>query len=203
MISHDYKCILVHIPRTGGTSFEQAVFGGNWWAKHKETKHILASQAKKIYQEYWDDYFKFAVVRNPWDRCVSMMHFGNFFYGAYGDTLTESMLDWYKEKFGYPVVTEFDYRFYKREEILHSGHCENQVYGNIIDEDLDYIAKLETIDDDFAEISKILGLNKKQLPKAAKSTSRKKEYHSYYTDQVKEIVEQMYLHDIVQYEYTF
>ena len=51
MISHKYKCIFIHIPRTGGTFIENLIFGKDWWGIDKKTKHITASQAKEIYKE--------------------------------------------------------------------------------------------------------------------------------------------------------
>ena len=81
MISHEYRCIFIHIPRTGGSSIEKALVGRNWWSISKETKHITASQAREVYGDYWGKYFKFSFVRNPWDRCVSLLAFSSFYYG--------------------------------------------------------------------------------------------------------------------------
>ena len=72
MISHQYKCIFIHIPRTGGTSVELTLTHTDWGLSHKPEKHIFASHAKKLYAQYWDDYFKFSIVRNPYDRLISL-----------------------------------------------------------------------------------------------------------------------------------
>jgi hypothetical protein len=76
MINHKYKFIFLHIPRTGGTSIEKALFGQDWWGVHPPSKHLTAHMAKQIYAPYWQDYFKFTFVRNPWDRMVSMLKYG-------------------------------------------------------------------------------------------------------------------------------
>lgn len=47
MISHELKCIFVHIPRTAGSNIERSLIGQDWWEVSHETKHLLASQAKK------------------------------------------------------------------------------------------------------------------------------------------------------------
>jgi len=207
MISHDHKCIFIHIPRTGGSSFEKVIFGMDWFAHKKETKHLIASQAKEIYKEYWNDYFKFAIVRNPWDRCVSMLNFSKNYYGYeenfFKKKLTKKKLEWYKNRYNYPFTIEYDYRFYSISEVINERHSNNQVYLNILDEELDYVGKFENLHDDFKEVSKILGLNKQELPILAESKNRKKNYRDYYTSELKEIVENVYAKDIQKFNYSF
>ncbi|MDF2620749.1 MAG: uncharacterized protein K0S00_3408 [Xanthobacteraceae bacterium] len=54
MISHQYKCIFVHIQRCAGTSIEVWIDGADFWYKEPNNKHLLASQAKELYAAYWD-----------------------------------------------------------------------------------------------------------------------------------------------------
>lgn len=87
MISHEHRCIFIHIPRTGGTSIENAIWPGErsegdlWMgfvSKYHNKyqtgglQHLLAPQIRKeVGAEVFDSYFKFAFVRNPWDKAVS------------------------------------------------------------------------------------------------------------------------------------
>ena len=113
-LSHDHKCLFIHIPRTGGTSFRKILgidredengipaylenINGKGLLSvcnrnpelpsnkvprvlHKEhlcMKHIhqLSLVDNKIYSEY----FKFAFVRNPWDRALSIYSNHYFIY---------------------------------------------------------------------------------------------------------------------------
>ena len=65
MISHKYKCIFIHIPRTGGTYVEKMISAHfllgkdrNFWDLPKEEKHLIASQAKKKIFEILERLFK-------------------------------------------------------------------------------------------------------------------------------------------------
>ena len=96
MISHEYRCIFAHIPKTAGTSIEHKL-GHDGEQDHRPIRHYReltvqlllrllftkklgdlrhligntvrqrASVSSKLYEEY----FKFAIVRNPWARVYS------------------------------------------------------------------------------------------------------------------------------------
>ena len=70
MINHQYKCIFIHIPRCAGSFIELAIDKRDWWNVDYK-KHLSVVSAKELYKEYWDDYFKFAFIRNPWSLEVS------------------------------------------------------------------------------------------------------------------------------------
>jgi len=96
-ICHDKKLLFIHVPKTGGSSIEKALdvqhldalyshkrcadampdvvqlFQGEQQKKvHAVTpQHLTAAQLKIILGKTFDEYHKFAVVRNPYDRMVS------------------------------------------------------------------------------------------------------------------------------------
>lgn len=202
MISHKYKCIFIHIPRTGGSSIEKWMVGYNWFKHYPSTKHIFASQAKEIYKDYWDDYFKFSFVRNPWDRMVSCIKMKGFFKVKVNKNNIID-LSGYKKQFGYPLTIENDYRFYNRGKVLDNNkHIENCVYGNFLDEELDFVGKYENLKEDIAFIKDKLGIKTPFKEHASKSPKRKP-YNKYYNENVKKEVENIYYHDIVNYNYEF
>lgn len=79
MISHDFKTIFVHIPKTGGTSIE-AMFGFAEYDKFGKLtkdkvgkgKHWGAPEYYQNWEDFYKNYFKFTVVRNPWERDLSL-----------------------------------------------------------------------------------------------------------------------------------
>src|SRR6185369_14186637 len=77
MISHTRKFIMIHVPRTGGTIVEMGLGHHGIWLQGERNygslyfKHAFAKDVKRMMGELYDGYFKFTVVRNPWDWVVS------------------------------------------------------------------------------------------------------------------------------------
>jgi len=65
MISHEHQCIFVHIPKTAGNSINR-VFGVGW-ENHRDLQRYFDETPRENFERY----FKFAIVRNPWDRLLS------------------------------------------------------------------------------------------------------------------------------------
>lgn len=62
VFNRDYNVIFIHIPKTAGTSMERREFLGR--GGH-QTVHDFQGE------DGFEDAFKFAFVRNPWDRYIS------------------------------------------------------------------------------------------------------------------------------------
>ena len=83
MISYKYKCIFIHITKCGGTTidcvFRNKFFGHGKAIQYKNgTPHLndntIGSGPITQYNDsaiFFDEFFKFTFVRNPWDRIVS------------------------------------------------------------------------------------------------------------------------------------
>jgi hypothetical protein len=78
VICHNKKCIFIHIPKTAGTSIEQFLKenGKNDLQllgvhNNRSMQHYMGIELKKMYPLYYKNYFKFSVVRNPYDRLLS------------------------------------------------------------------------------------------------------------------------------------
>lgn len=65
-----HKAIFIHIPKTAGTS----VLAGLGADEVFDT-HAPAPTYHDVYPDFFDTAYKFAFVRNPWDRFASSFHF--------------------------------------------------------------------------------------------------------------------------------
>lgn len=84
VVNPDKKFIFVHIPKVAGSSITQAL-GSNpkiWLAANDRQEHLMvgthtyASEIKRFLGEnMYAHYYKFAFVRNPWDRLYSYYKF--------------------------------------------------------------------------------------------------------------------------------
>ena len=70
------KIIFIHIPKTGGTSIESALDcitkeNGYGVVNNKAMQHYNWKDYKNKYQNKFKNYYKFTVVRNPYDKVLS------------------------------------------------------------------------------------------------------------------------------------
>ena len=179
MILHKYKCIFIHIPRTGGSSIEIALDGIDWFKKRPEEKHLVASQARKLYGEnIWKSYFKFSFVRNPWDRIISL---------------------WLRPRIGKNRTLKEFVLTYK--PLPHEP--QSPFYSDIIDLDIDFVGRYENLQRDFDKISGRLAIKRKKMPLAVKTFQKVKHYSQYYDRETQEMVRKIYARDIKRFDYKF
>jgi hypothetical protein len=88
MILHRKKIIFIHIPKTAGTTIEQHLRAHSdwpslyphdapWKVPFGYREHDTANDIKKaIGNDLFESYFKFTIVRNPFDRMVSVWKYG-------------------------------------------------------------------------------------------------------------------------------
>jgi hypothetical protein len=139
------------------------------------------------------DYFKFAFVRNPWDRLVSCW--------------CNKVLD--KNYFGF-----------KRDELLKMKKFENfvnfvaqqniekcdihiRLQSKLIDtNEVDYVGRFENFEEDLLKIIQTIGLGAVEIEKHNASSNRLP-YRDYYNKDLREKVAKIYSRDINQFSYKF
>lgn len=209
MISNEYKCIFVHIEKTGGTSIETAFDQTNIFKEY--TKHLTAIGSKELYLNF-DEYFKFGFVRNPWDLIVSIHSFFKYKPEDFkritkwkllgGVAPTDVKQTRYVDRKGYD-----DFLKNTKAEYLGWGYwfmTHNQLdilsdkNGNLL---VDYIGRFETLQKDFDYICDRIGKEKIILPHVYKTDHV--HYTEYYDDELMNIVGEKFKRDIDFFGYKF
>lgn len=187
----DHHCIFIHIPKTAGTSVARALFGS-------DSRHIPCIEYEKANPKKFRSYFKFAFVRNPWDRLFSAYHFlvrGGM--NDYDRTWAKTHLAHYQS------FEQFVHEWVNEENIMSWVHFRPQLHfitdstGKIA---MDFLGKMENISSDFDLVCRKLGVTA-SLP--ALNMTDKDHYLKAYTAEMIEIVAQAYRNDITLLGYAF
>jgi len=144
----------------------------------------------------FEGYFKFAFVRNPFDRLVScwlskvVKKNKNIRFGADVDT--------------WASMQSFS-GFVNFVETLDLQNCDEHLrsQSSLIDlSSIDFIGRMETFEADFAEVLNIIGVPIKEL-KARNISKSRACYQDYYSDDDVERVQKLYQKDCQIFGYSF
>jgi Sulfotransferase family len=159
-------------------------------------QHLPACLIREfVSTEVWETYYKFAMVRNPWDYAVSMYHFlrqalpneQGFLNRQHPDLAylvrqCTTFEDWVRLM---PMFEPDMTSFFTDDD------------GNDI---VDYVARYENLEEDFARLCERVGINA-QLPRL--NTSSREAYRDYYTAETKILVARHFSRDIERFDYSF
>jgi len=233
MICHQYKCIFVHIPKTAGQSVEHVfldLVGLTWETRAPlllrsndqpelgppRLAHLKADEYvrfKYLTQEMFDNYFKFAFVRNPWSRLVSIYNFMGF-----GKTIDfkSFLLGVFKhhifERNNWFVGPQSDFVYSKEGELLvdYLGRFEDLQNGfDLVCNQLDIpITELQHVNKSESN-DPMLDLSGSKNDKCVDETPEVHEragyqnYQDYYDKEAIDCVAELYRKDIMLFGYDF
>lgn len=205
-VSHELKCLFVHIPKTAGTSIEaalgmhgeqedvglRAVAGttedpGRLFGGHLQYLTLKEIQ-RRLTVDVLRGYYKFTLVRNPWDRLVS-----EYAWISRGDGR-----QWARG----PVGTFEEFVRSRDYERVHRHGLAQVEFITGIDGHvgLDDVFRFEDLPAAWEEICGRLG---RRRPLEHRMRSDRGSYRDAYTAETREIVAQVYRRDIEVFEYEF
>ena len=181
MIIEKLKCVFIHIPKTGGTSVEESLK----FLIPPSGRHMFAKVAKGILKEEWNTYYKWTIVRNTFDRLVSLYFFCKKLESENA----------HNENFNYWL-----------EKILNKGHCRDlpisqlewlETDGKI---EIDFVGKFESLDCDFKKVVNLFKVEAKLLHLNATCHSH---YSNYYNRKLINVVYKFLGPEIEYFNYHF
>jgi hypothetical protein len=185
--SFDGSYTFTHIPKCGGNSVKKILGDSKW-------PHFTTCKIKGIVgDEEFSNAFNFTVVRNPWDRLVSW-----YFYNKEHEPYKSiSFKDWIIKGCPHHLHNDDHLKQFPDNPVSQIDWITNKK-GDIM---VDYIIKLETINDDFKVVSDKIGLNLSEFPNLNKSEH--KNYKEYYDKETITLVSEMFKKEIEILNYTF
>ena len=154
-------------------------------------QHLFASHIRcEVEEETFSRYYKFSIVRNPWDKAVSQFHYMQ---------KREDLRDYigmdkggsfkkYLELTQKRVHVQWD----KQHRFLVSDHGELMV---------DFVGRFENFNKDVRKVLSQLSLFALQIPHMHRS--RRRPYQEYYDGESREFVASIYHTDIDLFGYSF
>lgn len=183
------KCIFIHIPKCGGTSIAYALTG-------RESRHIRWKDYRDQNRQKFERYFKFAFVRNPWDRLASAFE---FLKGGGMNEVDSRFADEHLSE--YKTFDVFIKEGLNREHVSEWIHFKEQSWfisdrsGRV---KVDFLGRLETIEEDFEFVCRRIGCEN-ILPNL--NRGKRSNYKEMYTQETWEIVRRHYEKDVALLNY--
>jgi hypothetical protein len=201
MISHKHRCIFVHIPKCGGTSIEDAIWPGprtvkDLWAGYNRNpyqsgglQHLCIEHIRKEVPDCFNDYWKFAFVRNPWDRVISQYLFTMRHRRDLRDILK--------------LPNNASFELYLHHIVQHDNVQWKPQRPFIYENNrltVDFVGRFEQFAEDAKSVLTRFGITT-PVPHAKKS--ERGPYQDYYSLQTKQMVATIYREDIETFGYRF
>ena len=187
-----YKCVFIHITKSAGTSVAKSLF-------NELPNHYTAIEYRVIFgRRDFNRYFKFAFVRNPWDRLYSAYTYlkdggwneqdGEWFSAnlAHLPDFNTFVLEWLE-----PDRLNTHPHFYPQSNFI----CDSRGYPL-----LNYLGYFETMKDDFSYITQQLAIESTLIHVNA---TRRAGYKEIYSPEAISKVHSIYHQDIENFGYDF
>jgi hypothetical protein len=192
----EHHCIFVHIPKCAGVSVCRSLFGNLAGGHTPIQKYQLIFSPTEF-----SNYFKFTIVRNPWDRVVSA-----FLFLKGGGMNNEYDRNWAARYLAdFDDFNSFARGWLTKKNINLGMHFRPQRDFICLQDGrigVDFVGHFENIDADFAYICNKLKIQAK-LSKVNSTSEKQPDFQRYYTVETRQIVADAYADDIRLLGYAF
>lgn len=228
MYSHKDKFIYVHIPKSAGTfikhyllsNIEEGYAENQNQQDYDDKYHVTCERSlNAIIRDVPDykDYYKFTIVRNPFDRVVSMFSYlGGWKFDYFVENNIESpMMPYVQEFHKYYLSDDFDgFITYAYEgkyiKKFHAGYYENYIDRISINGEvaIDKFYKMEYIKSCVSDLSKKFNFENKSgfndwRQNSSSEYKKKRHYSDYYSSYSRDFVERHFSRDLDYFDYGF
>ena len=205
IVSHRYRFIFFAVPRTGSHSVRTALeplLGPEDWQQERLQRRVvspvpglarirhghvgLRAAAAHLPEDVWRGYFKFAVVREPFERFVSACAMFNRRNPSYAGSEVAFMK---KALVADPVRQHFLMRPQSEMLVDEQGRL-----------GMDFVGRYENLAGDWGEICRSIGVAEVPLPRCA--ATRHGAFDSYGDDDLKAQVAHFYRRDFELFGYS-
>jgi len=208
LVNHKRKWIFFHLYKCGGNSLREVLnnaFKGETvelQGVHNLPKDLKVHFDTHLGKGVFESYYKFAIIRNPFDFYLSTYlyckRFANHFLYNEIHQNNLSLLDFVST---YVRVSNEQ----KKAPLGTNKVCTLSEYvdskeGTCL---VDFIGKLEEINDSYATICEKLKINKVIVPFKNVNGTRDKNYRQYYDAPTRLRVEQLFMKDLSRFDYKF
>ncbi len=210
LLSFEKQFLFVHVPRAAGTSVRDTlapyIAGSQQYLINRlldgvglRVNHVgpFPKQRFRVHDtariakfwlpcEAYDRLFKFAFVRNPWDRMVSMYSYIRMRtdHRRHREvTQLKGFEDYLKYEFRRRVTSQLEMISDRRGKII-----------------VDYVGRFERLETDFADVCQHIGIESQFLHK---NQSQHEPYENYYNDCTRRLVADYFANEIEYFGYEF
>ncbi|MFT6809280.1 MAG: hypothetical protein ACJA01_002516 [Saprospiraceae bacterium] len=213
MLSIQKKFLFIHVHKTGGHSIQNILReysedtiecitdihdGIERYSvknnKYKTKKHTTLSEYKKVLEPYiFENIYKFATIRNPWDKAIS------FYFSPH-----RRVEEWNRDIFiktlrQMPTLRSFIQ--YETRFLRTLRKFKLFIYSNDLDAHVDFIMRFEELESDFKKVCKQLEIKTTSLTN--RNASNHKHYSKYYDKEMIEMVRDKFSEEIEFGDYKF
>lgn len=212
MVIHDCKAVFIHIPKTGGVSLTHAIMSEILgYRTHGEIgkmpndlkfrfevrnaqKHAFgkAFVPHHLSKGQWDEYYKFAVVRNPWDRLISEFHWRQTRPAHRPSTNLDEFITYCEKRMNSKSSRDIYWAHAQLQSDFVTGRK-----GKLL---VDKLYRFENMPDTYIDLARKLNL---PLRNEKHNTSDHKHYREYYNTKQRDRVAKLYRKDIEGFGYEF